>query len=132
MGTRYDEEERKRREAAMAALQRGGPDAQNLINGMGDEQKRTPAQASFDVLSARKRAEEALTGGEDTALRLIHNMATPEKRDRALDAYTQMTRDRKSPLYNPNARTYSQIPVSYTHLDVYKRQCKFRRTINTS
>ena len=113
MGTRYDEEERKRREAAMAALQRGGPDAQNLINGMGDEQKRTQAQASFDVLSARKRAEEALTGGEDTALRLIHNMATPEKRDRALDAYTQMTRDRKSPLYNPNARTYSQIQSAW-------------------
>ena len=80
---------------------------------MGDEQKRAQAQASFDVLSARKRAEEALTGGEDTALRLIRGMATPEKRDRALDAYTQMTRDRKSPLYNPNARTYSQIQSAW-------------------
>ena len=103
------EEERRRREELRRALEQGGEQAQRIVDGISDEETRVQAQAILD----RQSAAQTMRAGGGEALSLIRSMQTPEKRDAALRMYTDMTHDRSSELYDPEAMSYSEIKKSW-------------------
>ncbi|WP_102412437.1 hypothetical protein [Beduinella massiliensis] len=75
----------------------------------------------------RRRAEtqEKLRAGGDSAMQVLHGISDPEKRSRALELYTNATRDKQSSLYNPNQTlTYKQGLSALEKLDKQAAQTK--------
>ena len=112
------EEERRRREELRRALEQGGEQAQRIVDGISDEETRVQAQAILD----RQSAAQTMRAGGGEALSLIRSMQTPEKRDAALRMYTDMTHDRGSELYDPEAMSYSEIKKSWEEVEEASRE----------
>ena len=112
------EEERRRREELRRALEQGGEQAQRIVDGISDEETRVQAQAILD----RQSAAQTMRAGGGEALSLIRSMQTPEKRDAALRMYTDMTHDRSSELYDPEAMSYSEIKKSWEEVEEASRE----------
>ena len=60
--------------------------------------------------------------GKPKFVNLIHNVATPTDERPDMGIQGLLERDRQAVSLNGKAVNVKLVPVSYTHLDVYKRQ----------
>lgn len=73
----------------------------------------------------RERERQEKLRNNDSAIEMIHGISDEQKRSRALELYTGMTRDKKSEIYNPNqTMTYKQGLSALEKLDKQAAQTK--------